>query len=199
MSRIRSRGNKATELELAKLFRASGITGWRRGRKVKISETGNVKPEGGQTRIIRPDFIFPKNKVAVFVDGELLPKLCKNVSHSWMALPRGQSGTGIRRGRRFRRRGGSGGWRRSRETRRGTAGKEVCCGSSAGGSCASGSMSWRGSICPKPCGSCGRLGWEIVEPRGSRRAAPDAGTLAARPVRGLHSPGNGRTKRCKLC
>jgi len=69
MSRIRSHGNKDTELELAKLFRRSGITGWRRGRKVKISETGNVKPEGGQTRIIRPDFVFSKGKIAVFVDG----------------------------------------------------------------------------------------------------------------------------------
>ncbi len=70
MSRIRSRGNMTTEVALAKVFRANGITGWRRGRKVKISGTGSVKPEGGQNRIIRPDFVFPNRKIAVFVDGD---------------------------------------------------------------------------------------------------------------------------------
>ncbi|MFZ4600494.1 MAG: hypothetical protein ACOYNN_17775 [Terrimicrobiaceae bacterium] len=44
MSRIRSCGNKATELELAKIFRANGITGWRR-----------YQPVFG-----KPDFIFPR-------------------------------------------------------------------------------------------------------------------------------------------
>jgi G:T-mismatch repair DNA endonuclease (very short patch repair protein) len=34
MSRIRSRGNKATELALAKLLRANGIFGWRRQIKI---------------------------------------------------------------------------------------------------------------------------------------------------------------------
>lgn len=53
MSKIRSKGNKATEVALAKLFRAHGITGWRRHYPI----TG------------RPDFAFPKQKVAVFVDG----------------------------------------------------------------------------------------------------------------------------------
>ena len=68
MSLIRSAGNKATEMEMIRVFRGHGITGWRRGRKVKISETGNVKP--GETRIIRPDFLFPERKIALFVDGE---------------------------------------------------------------------------------------------------------------------------------
>lgn len=53
MSRVRGRGNKATEVTLAKLFRANAITGWRR----HYSVTG------------RPDFAFPKQKLAVFVDG----------------------------------------------------------------------------------------------------------------------------------
>lgn len=53
MSRIRGKGNKATEVALAKLFRAHGITGWRRHYPI----TG------------KPDFAFPKQKVAVFVDG----------------------------------------------------------------------------------------------------------------------------------
>lgn len=53
MSRIRGKGNKDTEVALAKLFRLNGITGWRRHYKI----------EG------RPDFAFPKQKIAVFVDG----------------------------------------------------------------------------------------------------------------------------------
>ena len=53
MSRIRGRGNKDTELALAKVFRAHHLTGWRRHRPV----------------FGKPDFVFPKRKVAVFVDG----------------------------------------------------------------------------------------------------------------------------------
>jgi DNA mismatch endonuclease, patch repair protein len=53
MSRIRSRGNKDTELALAKLLRRHGITGWRRNQPV----------------FGKPDFVFPKLKLAVFVDG----------------------------------------------------------------------------------------------------------------------------------
>lgn len=53
MARIRSRGNKSTELALAELFREQGITGWRRHY-----------PIAG-----RPDFAFPRRKLAVFVDG----------------------------------------------------------------------------------------------------------------------------------
>jgi|SRR5208282_1943715 len=53
MSRIRGRGNKDTELALAKLFRRHGITGWRRNQPV----------------FGKPDFTFPKLKLALFVDG----------------------------------------------------------------------------------------------------------------------------------
>ena len=53
MSKIRGKGNKDTEVALAKLFRANGITGWRRHYPI----------------IGRPDFTFPKHKIAVFVDG----------------------------------------------------------------------------------------------------------------------------------
>ena len=53
MSRIRSRGNKATELALAKIFRRHKITGWRRHQKI----FGN------------PDFIFRQGRLALFVDG----------------------------------------------------------------------------------------------------------------------------------
>jgi len=53
MSRIRSRGNKDTELALADLFQRHRITGWRRHQNV----------------FGKPDFVFPKFKLAVFVDG----------------------------------------------------------------------------------------------------------------------------------
>ena len=53
MSRIRGRGNKDTELALAKVFRRHRITGWRRNQKI----------------FGKPDFVFPKLKLAVFVDG----------------------------------------------------------------------------------------------------------------------------------
>ena len=63
MSRIRSRGNQATELALAKLFRRNKITGWRRQAEVRILKSG------GRIFRVRPDFIFLKLKLAVFVDG----------------------------------------------------------------------------------------------------------------------------------
>lgn len=53
MALIRGSGNKDTELRMIMLFRAHGITGWRRKTKV----------------FGKPDFIFPNHRVAVFVDG----------------------------------------------------------------------------------------------------------------------------------
>ncbi len=53
MSRIRGRGNKETELALAKLLRAACITGWRRHTSL----------------LGRPDFTFRKERVVIFVDG----------------------------------------------------------------------------------------------------------------------------------
>jgi len=53
MSRIRGHGNKDTELALSKLFRRHRITGWRRNQPV----------------FGKPDFVFPKLRLAVFVDG----------------------------------------------------------------------------------------------------------------------------------
>lgn len=63
MARIRGRGNKATELALVSFFRAQRITGWRRQTEVRIqnSEVRNFSA--------RPDFVFKKLKLAVFVDG----------------------------------------------------------------------------------------------------------------------------------
>jgi DNA mismatch endonuclease (patch repair protein) len=53
MAAIRSKGNQATELKLASILRAAGITGWRRHQ-----------PLPGH-----PDFIFRRARLAVFVDG----------------------------------------------------------------------------------------------------------------------------------
>jgi DNA mismatch endonuclease (patch repair protein) len=53
MSRVKSRGNKATELRLVEVFRTYKIKGWRRRARL----FGN------------PDFIFPAWRLAVFVDG----------------------------------------------------------------------------------------------------------------------------------
>lgn len=53
MAAIRSAGNRATELRLAAIFRVHGITGWRRS----------------QPLLGKPDFVFRRERVAVFVDG----------------------------------------------------------------------------------------------------------------------------------
>tara|TARA_Y100001934_G_scaffold278831_1_gene381055 strand:- start:388 stop:801 length:414 start_codon:yes stop_codon:yes gene_type:complete len=53
MSRIRGSDNKSTELKLISLMRKHGIKGWRR----------RVKMFG------KPDFVFHKKRLCVFVDG----------------------------------------------------------------------------------------------------------------------------------
>jgi DNA mismatch endonuclease, patch repair protein len=54
MSRIRSRGNEATELRFISILKKHKISGWRRG----------VKLPG------RPDFVFPAHRLVVFIDGD---------------------------------------------------------------------------------------------------------------------------------
>lgn len=63
MSRIRSSGNKETELELIRLFRIFRITGWRRGQALLFHSNN-------RTVRVRPDFLFRAKRVVVFVDGE---------------------------------------------------------------------------------------------------------------------------------
>jgi DNA mismatch endonuclease, patch repair protein len=53
MAAIRGRGNKDTEESLVKLFRRHKITEWRRNQRI----------------FGKPDFVFPKLNLAVFVDG----------------------------------------------------------------------------------------------------------------------------------
>jgi DNA mismatch endonuclease (patch repair protein) len=78
MSRIRGRGNKDTELALAKLLRAHGIGGWRRHLQVRIAERGTrnrtsskpgVQRTARPTFTVRPDFVFKEVRIALFVDG----------------------------------------------------------------------------------------------------------------------------------
>lgn len=53
MSAIRSKGNETTELATIRLFRKHKIVGWRRN----------------QALVGKPDFVFPKSRLVVFVDG----------------------------------------------------------------------------------------------------------------------------------
>src|SRR5882724_1395608 len=53
MSRIKSRGNKGTELRMIHVFRSNMITRWQRASKLPG----------------KPDFVFLKQKLAMFVDG----------------------------------------------------------------------------------------------------------------------------------
>ena len=67
MSRVRATGNKSTELRVAAALRARGISGWRR----------HLRSIPG-----RPDFYFPKARLAVFVDGcfwHACPKCARRV------------------------------------------------------------------------------------------------------------------------
>jgi DNA mismatch endonuclease (patch repair protein) len=53
MAKIKSVGCKSTEMALARLLRLERLTGWRR-----------------QSRLPgRPDFVFPAQRIALFVDG----------------------------------------------------------------------------------------------------------------------------------
>lgn len=53
MSAVRSKGNKSTEIALINIFKSHKISGWRRNFNL----------------IGKPDFVFPKQKLIVFVDG----------------------------------------------------------------------------------------------------------------------------------
>lgn len=53
MKRVKSSGNKSTEVQLIRYFKENHITGWRRNYNVKG----------------HPDFVFLDRKIAIFVDG----------------------------------------------------------------------------------------------------------------------------------
>jgi len=65
MSAVRSDNNKSTELKLIDIFKNLGIKGWRRSYKVKG----------------KPDFVFLKEKIAMFTDGCFWHgHSCRNIS-----------------------------------------------------------------------------------------------------------------------
>ena len=53
MSRIKGKGNQDTELAMIQILRKHHVSGWRRNQAV----------------FGKPDFVFPKQKIALFVDG----------------------------------------------------------------------------------------------------------------------------------
>jgi DNA mismatch endonuclease, patch repair protein len=53
MSRVKGRGNLLTEMKLIEVFRAHGFVGWRRNSRL----------------FGKPDFVFRRSGVAIFVDG----------------------------------------------------------------------------------------------------------------------------------
>lgn len=64
MSRVKSKNNKSTELGFISIIKEKNITGWRRNYPL----TG------------KPDFVFPKQRVAIFIDGcfwHKCPKHCR--------------------------------------------------------------------------------------------------------------------------
>src|SRR5208283_2384886 len=80
MSRIRSRGNRDTELALVHLLRAHKISGWRRHVRVAVESSWlsverrrrsrNPQPSTTNPQLaVRPDFVFRKSRTAIFVDG----------------------------------------------------------------------------------------------------------------------------------
>lgn len=53
MRSVKSKGNKSTELKLIRIFKENKIIGWRRNYKL----------------VGKPDFVFPIDRIAIFVDG----------------------------------------------------------------------------------------------------------------------------------
>lgn len=88
MARIRSRGNRDTELALVTLLRAHKISGWSRQQLLRVPSdqwrvTGKARgpvaspvtrhpahaAHSGSRLTVRPDFVFRKVRTVIFVDG----------------------------------------------------------------------------------------------------------------------------------
>lgn len=70
MSQIRGTGNKRTEIDVIRLLRASRIKGWRRHLTISLRKAHGVASDGTLFKPrVRPDFTFPKSKLALFIDG----------------------------------------------------------------------------------------------------------------------------------
>lgn len=67
MKAVKSCGNRSTEIKLIQIFKEKGIKGWRR----KFNLVG------------KPDFVFPKKRIAIFADGCFWHgHNCRNISPS---------------------------------------------------------------------------------------------------------------------
>ena len=92
MSRIRGSGNKSTELKLMRLMRKNGIKGW--CRRVNIFG--------------KPDFVFKKERLCIFVDGcfwHSCPRCFsppKQNAQFWLKKTRGNSARDKRVSRKLR-------------------------------------------------------------------------------------------------
>jgi len=85
MAGIRGRGNRGTELALVRLLREHGLTGWRRHYPV----------------MGRPDFVFRRQRIAIFVDGcfwHQCPK-CSNMPGNNRDFWEKKLGSNVRRDR----------------------------------------------------------------------------------------------------
>ncbi len=72
MSRIHGKGNRSTEIELLQIFRDYRIFGWRRQNQISLLRDNSIESSNrkyANRKKVRPDFIFPKLKLAIFVDG----------------------------------------------------------------------------------------------------------------------------------
>ena len=73
MSRIRGTGNARTDRAVASMLRKEGIKGWRRHVVIKLPPTKSamsVASDGMKFKPqVRPDFVFRKQRVVLFVDG----------------------------------------------------------------------------------------------------------------------------------
>jgi DNA mismatch endonuclease (patch repair protein) len=79
MSRIRSRGNKDTEVALAKLLRVHRIKGWRRQTTLVVRSSRreeahssirkSVRASSPRLLRVKVDFVFRQLQLALFVDG----------------------------------------------------------------------------------------------------------------------------------
>jgi DNA mismatch endonuclease, patch repair protein len=97
MAAVRSTGNRSTEQVLAKALRKSGIQGWRRGSQLPG----------------RPDFVFAKQRVAIFVDGCFWHgcRQCGTIPRTNAAMWRTKIEANQRRDRRVARQLRIAGWR----------------------------------------------------------------------------------------
>jgi DNA mismatch endonuclease (patch repair protein) len=73
MARVGPRGNRSTEGALANAFRRAGITGWRRHVRVRVDGdrpcTQGASAVRVKSRYTYPDFVFPRYRIVVYVDG----------------------------------------------------------------------------------------------------------------------------------